>query len=37
VFKALVAHFGGTCLAAPSDWPGDKLDWGCWHMFRVEA
>lgn len=37
VFKVLVAHLGGARMAAASDWPQEKLDWGCWHMFHTGA
>lgn len=37
VFKVLVAHLGGTAMATASDWPDQKLDCGCWHMFQIGA
>ncbi len=37
VFKVLVRHLAGAGLDSASDWPVLALDWGSWHMFRIEA
>jgi alpha-ribazole phosphatase len=36
VFKAMLLRQGGISLAAASDWPGQSLAWGQWHLFHIK-
>ena len=37
VFKVLVRRLDGRALGNAADWPVEALDWGRWHMFRIDG
>jgi alpha-ribazole phosphatase len=36
VFKAMLLHHSGAGAVALSDWPGQSLAWGRWHLFHIK-
>lgn len=37
VFKAMLLCQDGISVASVSDWPGQSLAWGHWHLFHIKA